>query len=63
MAPTPQVFKYLGRYTHRVGLSNKRLLDVTDEAVTIGTRDGNTATMEPEEFIRRRAAMLDSWGA
>ena len=48
-----QVFKYLGRYTHRVGLSNKRLLAVTDEAVTIGTRDGKTATMEPEEFIRR----------
>ena len=48
-----QVFKYLGRYTHRVGLSNKRLLDVTDEAVTIATRDGKTATMAPEEFIRR----------
>jgi hypothetical protein len=48
-----QVFKYLGRYTHRVGLSNKRLLDVTDEAVTIATRDGKTATMEPKEFIRR----------
>jgi hypothetical protein len=48
-----QVFKYLGRYTHRVGLSNKRLLDVTDEAVTIATRDGKTATMAPEAFIRR----------
>jgi hypothetical protein len=48
-----QVFKYLGRYTHRVGLSNKRLLDVTDEAVTIATREGKTATMEPSEFIRR----------
>lgn len=48
-----QVFKYLGRYTHRVGLSNKRLLRVDDEAVTIATRDGNTATMTPLEFVRR----------
>lgn len=48
-----QVFKYLGRYTHRVGLSNKRLIEVTDEAVTIATREGKTATMEPVEFIRR----------
>lgn len=48
-----QVFKYLGRYTHRVGLSNRRLLDVTDQAVTITTREGRTATMEPAEFVRR----------
>jgi hypothetical protein len=48
-----QVFAYLGRYTHRVGLSNKRILAASDEAVTIGTRNGKTATMEPAEFIRR----------
>jgi hypothetical protein len=48
-----QVFSYLGRYTHRVGLSNARLLDVTDEAVTIATRGGATAAMAPDEFIRR----------
>lgn len=48
-----QVFSYLGRYTHRVGLSNHRLQEVTDEAITISTRNGKTATMPPEEFIRR----------
>jgi hypothetical protein len=48
-----QVFSYLGRYTHRVGLSNQRLLEVTEAAVSIVTRDGKTATMNPEEFIRR----------
>lgn len=48
-----QVFNYLGRYTHRVGISNARLLDVTSEAVTIATRDGDTAALTPNEFIRR----------
>lgn len=48
-----QVFSYLGRYTHRVGISNHRLLSVTDNSVTIDTRDGKTATMHPQEFIRR----------
>ncbi len=48
-----QVFSYLGRYTHRVGISNHRLLDVTDEAVTIAIRDGKSATMSPEVFIGR----------
>lgn len=48
-----QVFSYLGRYTHRVGISNQRLLEVTDDSVTIATRDGKKATMDPEEFIRR----------
>ena len=31
------VFAYLGRYTHRVAISNHRLLAVTDDAVTIAT--------------------------
>ena len=48
-----QVFTYLGRYTHRVGLSNHRILAVSDDAVTIDTRDGQTATMTPKTFIRR----------
>ena len=48
-----QVFAYLGRYTHRVAISNHRLLAVTDDAVTIATRDDHTATMAPIEFIRR----------
>lgn len=48
-----QVFAYLGQYTHRVGISNHRILDVSEEAVTIATRNGGTATMTPLEFIRR----------
>ena len=37
------VIQYLGRYTHRVAISNERILDVTDENMTITI----------EEFIRR----------
>jgi hypothetical protein len=48
-----QVFKDLGRYTHRVGLSNRRLLDVTNEAVTIATRDARRATARRPRRPRR----------
>ena len=48
-----QVVSYLGRYTHRVGLSNSRLLAVTEHAVTFATKSGATATLTPEEFLRR----------
>ena len=47
------VFAYLGRYTHRVAISNHRLLAVTDDAVTIATRDGQRATLPLSDFIRR----------
>jgi hypothetical protein len=46
-------FQYLGHYTHRVGLSNQRLVAVTDDAVTFPTNDGRTATLHPEEFLRQ----------
>lgn len=48
-----RLFQYLGRYTHRVGLSNQRLVAVTDDAVTFRTKDGRTATLHPEDFLRR----------
>jgi hypothetical protein len=48
-----QVFSYLGRYTHRVAISNRRLLSVTDDTVTVATRGDKTATVHPLEFIRR----------
>ena len=48
-----QIFRYLGHYTHRVAISNYRILDVTPDRVTISTRDGGTATMTPQVFIRR----------
>lgn len=47
------VMKYLGRYTHRVGMANSRLVDVRDDAVTFRTKDGKTATLSPVEFLRR----------
>jgi hypothetical protein len=52
-AGAEQVYAYLGRYTHRVGISNNRILSVTHDSVTVDTRDGATATMPPQEFIRR----------
>lgn len=48
-----QVYSYLGRYTHRVAISNYRIRAITDDSVTIDTRDGKTATMHPEQFIGR----------
>lgn len=48
-----QVFKYLGRYTHRVGISNQRLVSFDDRAVCFRTKDGKHAVVSPEEFVRR----------
>jgi hypothetical protein len=47
------VLKYLGRYTHRVGISNSRLVNVTAEEVTFRTKNGKTITVTPVEFLRR----------
>ena len=47
------VLQYLGRYTHRVGIANFLLLEVTDEQVTFRTKFGRTATLEPVEFLAR----------
>ena len=54
-----QVLRYLGRYTHRVAISNHRLLAFDGNHVTFRWRDyahGNvqrTMTISAEEFIRR----------
>jgi len=48
-----RVLAYLGRYTHRVGIANSRLLDVTEAQVTWRTKDGRTATLAPVDFLRR----------
>lgn len=47
------VYRYLGRYTHRVGLSNHRLISATDDAVTFRTRGEQTVSLHPHEFLRR----------
>jgi hypothetical protein len=52
-AGPPEIVKYLGRYTHRTGIANGRLVAVTPDAVTFRTKNGNTCTLPPHEFIRR----------
>lgn len=47
------VLAYLGRYTHRVGIANSRLVQITRDAVTFRTKGGKTATLAPVEFLRR----------
>jgi hypothetical protein len=54
-----QVLRYLGRYTHRVAISNHRLLSFDGDNVAFRWRDyarGNkqkTMTVSTDEFIRR----------
>jgi hypothetical protein len=54
-----QVLDYVGRYTHRVAISNNRLLDINDGKVRFRWKDyraGNqqkTMTLTADEFIRR----------
>jgi hypothetical protein len=47
------VLAYLGRYTHRVGIANSRLLDVTDEHVVFRTKGDATETVTPVAFLHR----------
>jgi hypothetical protein len=47
------VLDYLGRYTHRVGIANSRLLRVSPSAITFRTRGEDTETLSPVEFFRR----------
>jgi hypothetical protein len=54
-----QVLKYLARYTHRVAISNGRLLSLDNGQVRFRWRDSRhnnrigVMTLEPVEFIRR----------
>jgi len=54
-----QVLDYVGRYTHRVAISNNRLLDIDNGRVRFqwkDYRDGDqskTMTLSADEFIRR----------
>jgi hypothetical protein len=53
-----QVLEYVGRYTHRVAISNNRLLEIEDGQVTFRWRDyrdgdaHKTMTLTAGEFIR-----------
>jgi hypothetical protein len=54
-----QVLDYVGRYTHRVAISNNRLLDIEGGQVSFRYKDyrnsnqQRTMTLTAEEFIRR----------
>jgi len=47
------VIAYLGRYTHRIAISNGRLVHVTDDTVTFRTKNGNAVTLPAIDFLRR----------
>jgi hypothetical protein len=54
-----QVLEYVGRYTHRVAISNNRLLDIEDGTVRFRWKDHRdrdrqkVMTVSADEFIRR----------
>ena len=54
-----QVLEYLGRYTHRVAISNNRILSIDNSKVTFTYRDRERnneikkMTLDADEFIRR----------
>lgn len=59
IAGPEQVLRYLGRYTHKIAISNSRLVSINDRQVTFRWRDrsdNNTPklmTLDALEFIRR----------
>jgi len=64
MGGASQVLRYLGRYTHRVAISNHRLLAIDGDRVTFRWKDyahGNkkrTMTVDATEFLRRFVQMF-----
>jgi hypothetical protein len=54
-----QVIEYLGRYTHKVAISNERIINISDRGVTFKWRDyrdknnKKKMTLDGSEFIRR----------
>jgi hypothetical protein len=47
------VYEYLGRYTHRVAISNPRLLEIDEAGVRFLTKEGDSVKLAHPEFIRR----------
>jgi hypothetical protein len=59
LAKAEHVIRYLGQYTHRVAISNKRILNISSTHVTFIAKDyrdkaqKKPVTMEGTEFLRR----------
>jgi len=59
MAKAEYVIKYLGQYTHRVAITNQRILNITDTHVTFRTKDNKNGVVKKPvsikagEFLRR----------
>jgi Putative transposase/Transposase zinc-binding domain len=48
-----QVIRYLGRYTHRVGISNRRLVAMDERGVTFRTKNGKCCTLSGLDLLAR----------
>ena len=48
-----RVFRYLGRYTHRVAISNHRIQIIDEHGVRFATKDGRSITLPHQAFIAR----------
>ncbi len=61
MAKAEHVIKYLGQYTHRVAITNQRILNIADQKVTFQAKDyrdnaiQKPVTLDGVEFLRRFA--------
>lgn len=59
MAKAEHVIRYLGQYTHRVAITNQRILNITDSHITFIAKDyrdkavKKPVTMDGVEFLRR----------
>ncbi|MEW6663132.1 MAG: IS91 family transposase [Bacillota bacterium] len=59
LAGPAAVIDYLGRYTHRIAISNSRIASIDEETVTIKVRDNKddqkqkSLTLQGPEFVRR----------
>jgi hypothetical protein len=48
-----QVIRYLGRYTHRVGISNQRFVSMDERGVTFRTKGDKTNTLSGQDLLAR----------
>lgn len=67
LANAGHVVKYLGQYTHRVAITNQRILNITDSNVTFIAKDYRDSaikkpvTLNGIEFLRRFAMHILPW--